>query len=229
LEPEFIWTSTVPTGDASPVPSSIASASEEPQEDMDWGPQVDTVDSFTDYAAASDMLGLDLGSNAPHPSKVDATFECSQELLKAQRVMLQQQHDSCLFRPIKGIGLASDSVVPWKPWSSLEIIVWPLCIAHVHGDTRITSLLSMLSKRYSICLEDILLVCSYSELDLSLTIDLGLRYAEDALWLWVVLQGTIVDDCLLDVYPLKALKGAGHTLDLSGVISSAGHDSDRIR
>jgi hypothetical protein len=227
LEPEYVWTSTAPIEETSAGPNSIANPSEEAQE-MDWDLQPDTVDSFTDPAVPSNMLGLELDFDASQHDAVEtASFECARELLKAQRVELQCQRDRRLFDPIKGTDLISDSVVPWKPWSALEIIVWPLRIACLHGDTSMTAFLLMLSQRYSIDLEDVLLVSSYAELDQSLTVDLGLRYAEDALWLWVVLQGAIVDGRLLDVYPLNALKGAGQTLDLSGIVPSISHENNR--
>jgi hypothetical protein len=195
------------------------------QADFTWTPAEADIDSLENAAC-----DIQLGNFESFPDQVmqSETFHSDEQLepvevtslehrierLKSQRINLQAQIERRLFKPIKGDNLRANFVVPWQPLDA-SAFVWPLRIAGLHGSTSIGLFLSMLSTRYSVYLNNILLICSYQELDLSRTVDLGLRYAEDALWLWVVLHGSRVDDHLLEVYPLKALRGAGSTVESS--------------
>jgi len=63
---------------------------------------------------------------------------------------------------------------------------------------------------------DILLVSAYREVDTTTTVDMGLRHAEDALWLELLLNGVKVDERFLDVYRITAILSKAISLDVSG-------------
>ncbi|PVF92227.1 hypothetical protein CPB86DRAFT_843859 [Serendipita vermifera] len=135
-----------------------------------------------------------------------------EQLLKAQHAELEWQRQRHLFNPIKGVDLLATFVQPWRPTDVSEVFVWPLRVAGLHAESMPAKLLSVLAEQFSVSSNDIILVASYHEIGMSHTIELGLRHAEDALWVWCLLHGASADDRLLDVYPVKAMKGSGTML-----------------
>jgi hypothetical protein len=146
--------------------------------------------------------------------------------LMVQRANLEMQIKRRIFGPVKGNDLRAKSVMPWQPSSTSEAIVWPLRIAGLHGEATPSTLLSALHEHFSVPPRNVLVYCSYQELDTSRTIDIGLRYCEDALWLWCLLHGANADNRLLEVYPLTSMRGRGIMLDAS-LLSSSGIDDQR--
>ena len=64
----------------------------------------------------------------------------------------------------------------------------------------------MLTVHCAILRDDVHLGETYLELDLTRTVDLGLWYPEDALWIWLTLHGVRVDECCIEVHPLCKLR-----------------------
>ncbi|PVF91791.1 hypothetical protein CPB86DRAFT_820202 [Serendipita vermifera] len=210
LEPEFVW-----------LPPEDVSSNDPPEDPLPEDATFDYVEPVVPFSIeqiASLDEALEQDAEIFKPISRDE-FKVA---VTTQRAELQMQLQRRLFRPIKGDRLRAKVISPWKVSDSLDVFVWPLRVACLHADARPAKFLSVLSERFSIGLGDVLLVSSYQEVDLSQTIDLGLRYAEDALWIWFLLHGIRVDDHLLEVYPLIAMKGSG--MILHSPPTSRGHD-----
>ncbi|PVF91684.1 hypothetical protein CPB86DRAFT_820286 [Serendipita vermifera] len=194
-EPDYEW---IPSNDVvmeDPIPDDVPT---------------DVLDTFENqWAQLEEAL-----DRLPIESEDGASSLLGVQVLRfsEQRVQLELLADRKLFKPVKA--LRAISVTPWQISDKLDVHVWPLRFTGLHGDASRDVLLSMLVRQYNIRLEDIIVVITQQELDCSKTIDLGLRYAEDALWLWCLLHGTMADGCHIEVYPLKALKGHGKVLEL---------------
>jgi hypothetical protein len=138
---------------------------------------------------------------------------------QCMQVDMQVQHN--LFRPIRGNRngdtLRSEYVIPWQALSHRDSIVWPLRIAQLHGDVQVEALLDVLCNQVEMKKSDIILFCSYTELDSTRTVDLGLWYSEDAIWIWCLLHGVQVDDHYLNVYPLGSMKGSVTAIDIGPI------------
>jgi hypothetical protein len=194
------------------------------------GVQVETFGTFEDqFTQLEDALDQAIQNN-PVPMDESSLLDAQITRFNMQRVELQMRVSRRLFKPIKGIHLQANSVTPWQLSKSANIYVWPLRFAGLHGDASQEILLRTLSRQYQVRLEDIIVIIAYQELDCSQTIDIGLRYAEDALWLWCLLHGTVADDRHIEVYPLKGLYGIGKALELPTASYRPGRDrAQRLR
>jgi hypothetical protein len=182
------------------------------------------VDSFEDqFAQVEDALDQAI-EDTPAPVDEPSQLHTLETRLKEQRVELQALVARRLFKPIKGANLQARAITSWQISKDSDEYVWPLRFTGLHGDASPKMLLQTLYRQYNIRLEDIIVVVAYQELDRSQTIDLGLRYAEDLLWLWCLLHGTIADGQYIQVYPLKAMKGTGRTLMLPPTSYRSGRD-----
>jgi hypothetical protein len=200
-------------------------------EDLDFA----MADAFTEEAEETGNLFLDQltfldESISPDPElfRVISIDEMKHDLM-VQCSDLEMQIQRRVFRLVKGNDLRAKLVVPWQPSSLDKSVVWPLRIAHLHGEVTLSTLLSILHERFFVPPQNVLVLCSYQELDTSRTIDLGLRYCEDALWLWCLLHGANADNHLLEVYPLKSMRGRGFMLDPSLMSSSVVDDQRESR
>jgi hypothetical protein len=87
---------------------------------------------------------------------------------------------------------------------TLPYFCFPLRIANIDGDSTIDAILGLLEE---LSVVDIVLYCSYSEVDTTRTVDLGLRYAEDALCIWSTLHGYKFGGRIIEAYPLSRMVG----------------------
>jgi len=182
-----------------------------------------TDDEDEPYQPADNETG-NLLSPALETLQVDtihATLPTQPVLLHQQRMQVGMQVQRNLFHPIKGNSsggaLSSEYVIPWQASSQRDSTVWPLRIAQLHGDVQAEALLDMLCDEFEMEKSDIVLVCSYTELDSTCTVDLGLRYSEDAMWIWCLLHGVQVDDRYLNVYPLGSMRGTVMGIDVGPI------------
>lgn len=141
---------------------------------------------------------------SPVPSETSPSGE--REHLMAQRAHLDQQTGRRLFLPFYGLDLESSTLVPFHTSESPERIVWCMRISGLHGDASLATVEQMLKVHCAVLHDDIVVANMYHELTMTSTVDLGLRYPEDALWIWCILHGVCIDDGQVQVHPLCALK-----------------------
>ena len=126
--------------------------------------------------------------------------------LENQRERLREQISKRLFKPAKGDAVVSERVIPWLiPGGSSSSICYPVRIAGIHGNAQEESIFAMLNQVLDILPHEVVIYSTISEVDTTTTIELGLRYCEDALHLRVLLHGVEVDDRLLEVQFLYAM------------------------
>lgn len=105
-------------------------------------------------------------------------------------------------------GYRSTKVLRWDYYCAdggQYIKCFPVRIANIPGsETPIPILLAVLETSG---VQDFVAISIYSEADTSTTINVGLRYPEDALMVWSTIHGIQCGDRLLEVYPVKAVLG----------------------
>lgn len=126
--------------------------------------------------------------------------------LENQCECLREQISKRLFKPFKGDAVVSERVIPWLiPGGLSSDICYPVRIAGIHGDAQDESIFGMLNQVLDILPHEVVIYSMNSEVDTTTTIELGLRYCEDALHLQVLLHGVEVDERLLEVQFLYAM------------------------
>jgi hypothetical protein len=83
----------------------------------------------------------------------------------------------------------------------------------LHGSIRAEAILSTISQLLPTA--DVIAFAFYSEVDTTHTLDVGMRCAEDALFLWLCLHGVMVGDRILEVHPLTCMVGGGFAIGKS--------------
>jgi hypothetical protein len=127
--------------------------------------------------------------------------------LLQQRHALQDQIKRRLFNPIRGAELRSNILVLWEIPHSNHVLCWPVRVANLDGSTRAEDVLSIILQLLPTA--DIIAFAFYSEVDTTNTLDIGMRCAEDALFLWLCLHGVMLGDRFLEVYPITCMVGGG--------------------
>ena len=183
---------------------------ESEQSSVVTGGREDT-ESANEGDTVSDDVTVDMGWESD--GQPLSWSERLQRLLE-QRRQLELEVNRRLFFPIRE-NLRSDAVLPWSVPGTVGGLVWPVRIANLYGETRYESVVDMLVNACHIRAVDILLLCPYLEVDTTLTLDIGLRYFEDAMWVWSMLHGVMVDERCLEVYPLLSMKGRTIIHDVS--------------
>jgi hypothetical protein len=130
--------------------------------------------------------------------------------LVRQRHTLQNQISRRLFNPIRGAELCSDVLTLWEIPHSNRVLCWPVRVANLDGSTRAEDVLSTILQLLPTA--DIIVFAFYSEVDTTNTLDVGMRCAEDALFLWLCLHGVMLGDRILEVYPITCLVGSGFAI-----------------
>jgi hypothetical protein len=125
--------------------------------------------------------------------------------LIAQRDAVDLRASRRLFHPFYGPDAYSPNIVVWSSPEPSNGPVWCIRISRLHDQATLATVLDMLKDHCAILPDDVDLRETYQELDLTRTVDLGLRYPEDALWIWHTLHGVHVDDGCIEVHPLSKL------------------------
>jgi hypothetical protein len=125
--------------------------------------------------------------------------------LIAQRDMVDRQARRRLFHSFYGPEASSQTIVPWSSPDSSIGTIWCIRIRRLHHQASLTTVLDMLKDHCAVSPDYVKCYETYQELDLTRTVDLGLRYPEDALWIWQTLHGVRVDDGCIEVHPLCKL------------------------
>jgi hypothetical protein len=110
-----------------------------------------------------------------------------------------------LFHPFHGPEASSPGIVAWSSPELSNGPVWCIRISRLHDQASLITVLDMLKDHCAVLPDDVDVGETYQELDLTRTVDLGLRYPEDALWIWHTLHGVRVDDGCMEVHPLCKL------------------------
>jgi len=126
--------------------------------------------------------------------------------LKRQRALLAAGAGHRLFKPVKGDDLASMQLCYWHI-PRTNYTTWPLRIAGLHNKATPEVIIDLIIRLCEAEVRDVILFITYLELDGTRTIDIGLRYSEDAFWIWCILHGVLVDGYPLEVYPIHAMRG----------------------
>jgi hypothetical protein len=133
--------------------------------------------------------------------------------LENQRERLHEQISKQLFKLFKGDAVISERVIPWLiPGGSSSDICYPVRIAGIHGDAEDVSIFAMLNQALDILPHEVVVFSMNKEVDTTTTIELGLRYCEDALHVRACLHGVEVDDRLLEVQFLNAMSNQVNAL-----------------
>jgi hypothetical protein len=139
--------------------------------------------------------------------------DAASSALLQQRRALQNQIKRRLFNPIRGTELRSDVLMPWEIPNSNRVLCWPVRVANLDGGTRTEDVLSIISQLLPTA--DVIAFAFYSEVDTTNTLDVGMRCAEDALFLWLCLHGVMLGDRILEVYPITCMVGGGFAISNS--------------
>ena len=135
-------------------------------------------------------------------------LESKVKQLETQRERLRVRIMKRLFKPFKGDAVISECAVPWRITGGRSTdICYPIRIGGVHGDASDESIFAMLNYVLDILPHEVVIFSLYREVDTSCTIELGMRYCEDALHSRAYLHGVEVDDRLLEVQFLHAMSG----------------------
>jgi hypothetical protein len=128
--------------------------------------------------------------------------------LETQRDIMHRQMERRIFKRARGDATISRQPVAWHlPKGSAKDICYPVRVSGIHGDVSLHDFLSMLCEVLEIFPTDIVLMSDYSELDGTISIELGLRYCEDTLALVTMLNGVKSDDRYIEVQFLHAMVG----------------------
>jgi hypothetical protein len=152
---------------------------------------------------------------AGHPGmamEVDFELDAMSSLVK-QRQQLKESRSRSLWTP--KFNTRNRRLVQWCVPNS-NLCCYPVRVCNLHGSMSCSALFNILQDIAQIT--DIVVFSLYDEVDTTLTLDIGLRYVEDALSTWALLHGVIVDQRPLDVYPIKMILGKGQfpTVDYPG-------------
>jgi hypothetical protein len=150
-------------------------------------------------AAGATMSKTSITSNA-------ADIERKYHTLRQQRDCLHAQIRRRLFRPLLGDAAVSSRPVPWHiVGGSSNAICYPVRISGIHGDASERDIFALLAQIFDIRSHEIVLFASYAEVDTTRSVELGLRFCEDAFHICLGLHGTSVDDRFLEVQYLRAM------------------------
>jgi hypothetical protein len=131
--------------------------------------------------------------------------------LIAQHDAVDLWADRCLFHSFYGPDASSPGIVAWNFPELSNGPVWCIRISRLHDRASLSTVLDMLKDHCAVLPGDVDLGETYLELDLTRTVDLGLRYPEDALRIWLTLHGVRVNDCCIEVHPLCKLHNPKRT------------------
>jgi hypothetical protein len=133
--------------------------------------------------------------------------------LISQRTCLKEQIARRLFKPFGGDAAVSREPTPWRiSGSGSTDVCYPVRISGLHGDIAVDHFAAMLHQTLDILPHEIVLYSTFNEVDTTRTIELGLRYCEDAFHIRVLLHGVEVDDRLLEVQFLHWISNKVHAL-----------------
>jgi hypothetical protein len=149
-----------------------------------------------------DEMPADNEEDRSNPSEL---LSGDKDQLIAQRDAVDLWADRRLFHSLYGPEASSRGIVAWSSPELSNGPVWCIRIGRLHDRASLNTVLDMLRVHCEILRNDVHLGETYLELDLTRTVDLGLRYPEDALWIWLTLHGVRVDECCIEVHPLCKL------------------------
>jgi hypothetical protein len=135
--------------------------------------------------------------------EADTEVDALSSLVK-QRQLLKDQRSRSLWTPKFNTRIRR--LVQWRVPNS-NLVCYPIRICNLHGSASCAAIFNVLQDIAQI--SDIVVFSFYDEVDTTLTLDIGLRYVEDALSMWALLHGVIVDQRPLDVYPIETILGKG--------------------
>jgi hypothetical protein len=141
------------------------------------------------------------------------------EQLFNQRNALHSQIQRRMFKPRSGDGMITDRVYPWDiPGGTSGSTCYPIRISNIHGETAFAGVFALLERFLDIRQHEVVLFTRKQEVDTTLSFDLGLRYAEDALLTRAYLHGVDIDGRYLEVQHLHAMAGGVQSLGVSASI-----------
>jgi hypothetical protein len=150
----------------------------------------------------ADEMPADNEEDRSNPSEL---LSGDKDQLIAQRNAVDLWADRRLFHSLYGPEASSLGIVVWSSPEQSYGPVWCIRISRLHDRASLDTVLDMLRDHCAISRNDVHLGETYQELDLTRTVDLGLWYPEDALWIWLTLHGVRVDECCIEVHPLCKL------------------------
>jgi hypothetical protein len=160
-----------------------------------------------EYAARGDNM------NDPRLSELAKEVEKQARVLEDQREALRKQMLRRIFKPARGDDVVSQMPIPWHiPEGHSDCICYPIRISGIHGNALLGNIFAMLQQKLDVLPTDIVLYSHYHEVDSSATLELGLRYCEDAFYIFFVLHGVETDSRYLEVQFLRAMTGQVHAI-----------------
>jgi hypothetical protein len=156
----------------------------------------------------ADEMQADNEEDRSNPSE---PLSGDKDQLIAQRDAVDLWADRRLFHSFYGPDASSPGIVAWNFPELSNGPVWCIRISRLHDRASLSTVLDMLKDHCAVLPGDVDLGETYLELDLTRTVDLGLRYPEDALWIWLTLHGVRVNDCCIEVHPLCKLHNPKRT------------------
>jgi len=143
-----------------------------------------------------------------------ATKMASQaETLRTQRELLDCYNRRKLFKAARGDDKLCPEAIAWHiEGGDSRAICYPIRISGLHGDVTSDHVFQVLYRLLRIHSHEVVIFSSYLEVDTTRTVEFGMRFCEDTLYIRALLHGVKADGRFLDVQFLSSMSGKVHAV-----------------
>jgi len=118
-----------------------------------------------------------------------------------------------LFKAARGDSNLSPEAIAWHiAGGDSQSICYPIRISGFHGDVTSDHVFGVLHRLLCIHYHEVVIFSSYCEVDTTRTVEFGMRFCKDALYIRGLLHGVKADGRFLDVQFLSSMSGKVHAV-----------------
>jgi hypothetical protein len=167
-----------------------------------------------EYVVLMEKAHGGLGNRSDAELRDLATKIASQaETLQTQRKLLDRYNGRKLFKAARGDNKVCPEAIAWHiEGGDSHAICYPIRISGLHGDVTSDHVFHILHRLLRIHYHEVVIFSSYLEVDTTRTVELGMRFCEDALYIRGLLHGVKADGRFLDIQFLSSMSGKVHAV-----------------
>jgi hypothetical protein len=135
------------------------------------------------------------------------------EILRTQRESLERYNHRKLFKAARGDDKLCPEAMAWHiEGGDSNAICYPIRISGLHGDVTTDHVFHVLHRLLCIHYHEVVIFSSYLEVDTTRTVEFGMRFCEDALYIRGLLHAVKADGRFIDVQFLSSMSGKIHAV-----------------
>jgi hypothetical protein len=136
------------------------------------------------------------------------------ETLRTKRELLDRYNVRKLFKAARGDDKLCPEAIAWHiEGGDSHAICYPIRISGLHGDVTSDHVFRVLHRFLRIHYHEVVVFSSYLEVDTTRTMEFGMRFCEDALYIRGLFHAVQADGRFLDVQFLSSMSGKIHAVE----------------